>query len=95
MIKFIANIEAFGAGRYIAFIDTIKGMVVEGGSVSEVCKELLISLKVKMAYDYGVDINSIKHKEFASEKELDDFVKKLEFSEGKAKREINLDLSIC
>lgn len=92
MLKLIANIEAFGEGRYVAFIETIKGMVVEGESVEEVFKELLISLKVKIAFDLGVDISSIQTKEFKSEQELEDF-KRINFLDGKAKKEISLNMT--
>jgi hypothetical protein len=46
----------------------IKGMVVEGSSIEEVMNELLISLKVKIAYDYGIDMNSMDTKKFKSKK---------------------------
>jgi len=93
-MKLIANIESFD-DRYIASIESIKGMVVQANSIENVCKELLMSLKVKISFDYGVDMNSIQHKEFKNEQELIDFEKQMKLDNGKAKKEINLDMSFC
>lgn len=95
MMKLTANIESFEDNKYVAFIDSIKGMVVQGDSLQDVCKELMISLKVKIAYDYGVDIRDIKHKEFQNEKDFEEFVNKIKMDGGKAEKEISLDLSLC
>lgn len=97
MIKLIANVESFD-NHFVAWIENtknIKGMVVEGNSVEEVFDELLISLKVKIAYDLGVDIDSINHKTIRTEKEMQEYeqMRHLKLSDGKVKKEINL--SIC
>ncbi|MEP2508484.1 MAG: hypothetical protein ABJH72_03970 [Reichenbachiella sp.] len=94
MMKLVANIESFD-NHFVAYVESIKGLVVEGSSLNEVCKELLTSLKVKMSYDYGIDISSIAHKEFPSEKKMKEFVDQLNFKSGEAQKEINLDMSFC
>lgn len=96
-MKLIANVESFD-NHFVAWIENtknIKGMVVEGNSIEEVFDELLLSLKVKIAYDLGVDVNSIGHKEFKSDRELAEYekIKNLKLLDGKGKKEINL--SIC
>jgi hypothetical protein len=95
MLKLIANVQSFD-NYFVAWIENtrnIKGMVVEGSSVEEVMKELLMSLKVKIAYDLGIDINSIDHKEFRTEEEFREF-RQLKLMDGKAKKEINLSMSL-
>lgn len=92
MLKLIANVESFGTDHYTACIESIKGMVVEGNSVEEVCKELLISLRVKLAYDLGIDIDHIEETS-TSRDEMILNIKDIKFSpEGKAKKEISLNL---
>ena len=59
-IKLIAHIEAFNEAGYIAYIDSIKGMVVQGATPEEARCQLLISLRAKIAYDYGVDISIVE-----------------------------------
>jgi hypothetical protein len=94
MIKLIANVESFD-NHFVAWIEntkTIKGMVVEGNSLEEVFHELLVSLKVKIAYDLGIDMSTLDHKEFKSKTEFEEF-KKFEMTDGIGKKEISL--SIC
>lgn len=95
MLKLIAIIESFD-NHFVAWVENtrnIKGMVVEGNSVSEVMQELMTSLKVKIAYDLGIDISSINHRQISSDVELLEF-KNLKFMDGRAKKEINLQMSI-
>lgn len=91
LLKLIANVESFGNDHYIASIESIKGMVVEGNSVEEVCKELLISLKVKLAYDLGIDIHRMKDK-VHDDKNMSIDIEDLKFENGRATKEINLNL---
>lgn len=41
---------------FIAWVDDFKGLVVQGSSLMDIRKELLISLKVKIAYDLNLEI---------------------------------------
>lgn len=61
-MKLIAYSEGCGEAGYIAWIDheSFKGMVVQAKSINESFEELLISFKVKLAFDYGIDPGSIK-----------------------------------
>ncbi|CAN5282209.1 hypothetical protein BH09BAC5_BH09BAC5_06240 [soil metagenome] len=91
-IKLIANIENHGDAGYIAWIDSIKGLVVQGNSMDEACRELMTSLKVKLAYDLGLSASELKEitpEEAAQMKR--EFVFK-EYSQEPCKREINLTL---
>ena len=94
MVKLVANVEKFD-NHYVAWIENakMKGMVVEGESAEEVWNELLISLKVKIAYNLGVDISSIEPLKFKSIKEYEAFKKMDGESRGKVKKEINLQMS--
>jgi len=48
--------------RFIGSFPNIKGLVVSGKSLDEVWKELLISLKVKLAYDNNLNLELISTK---------------------------------
>lgn len=91
-IKLIANIENHGEAGYVAWIDSIKGLVVEGGTHEEVCRELFISLKTKLAYDLGIkasEVQEITEAEYLSlKREL-----ALRHEEKICKKEISLTLS--
>ena len=88
IIKLDAYIEKFTDAKYAGWIDhkntNIKGIVVQGNSIEEVYKQLLLSLKVKIAYDYGVEILDIQ------EKEEEDIPTTMEVSE---KQNISLTLA--
>jgi hypothetical protein len=58
-LKFVISIESFGTNGYIAWIEGLKGMVVQGDSKEEVMQELYKSLKVKIAYGLGVSISTL------------------------------------
>lgn len=95
MIKLVANVESYD-DHFVAWIENtrnIRGIVVEGKSAEEAMEELLVSLKVKIAYDLGIDIASITHQQFSSETDLEEF-KKLKLMNGKAQKEINLSMSM-
>lgn len=51
-------IEDYGNNMFIAWInsDSFKGIVVQGESKEDVMKEIKISIRVKIAYDYGLSI---------------------------------------
>lgn len=57
-----AQIQHYGEAGYIGSIDSIKGLVVQGSSREEVRNELLISLRVKLAYNLGIDISKIENR---------------------------------
>ena len=88
MLKLIAKIESFGEAGYIGSIDSIKGLVVEADSPQDAVKELLLSLKAKMAYDYNVQMDDVEFKQFQSEEEMKKYVEKAKEGEN----EINLIL---
>ncbi len=69
MLVITGFIQNFGDSGYLAWADGFKGLVVQGKTVDEVKIELWKSLKVKIAFDYKLDINSIQQKEIKS---LDD-----------------------
>ena len=80
-------IERFGNSLYIGYTPKFKGLVVHGKTIPEIIKELIISIKVKMAYDYDLDISKIQGKELKS---LDD----IEVSQGATDTEYKFDLAI-
>lgn len=84
--KIMAYVESFGdEAGFVAWIDNakFKGMVVQSNSLEGVLKELLISLKVKIAYDYGIEISGL-------EKKLEELVHESRLQTGPGKQEINL-----
>lgn len=93
-IKLIANIEYHANVGYTAWIESIKGMVVQGNSLDEVCKELFISLKVKLAFNLGINASEII--EISSEEALA-IQRQMDFQHNNetevCKKEINLTLS--
>lgn len=60
MLKLETRIESFNGGGYLGWIDNIKGIIVQGPTIENVLDELLISLKVKIAYDYDLEIEDVK-----------------------------------
>ena len=50
-LKLIARIEQFGDAGYMAYINSIKGMVESADTPEEAMKELLISLRVKIGFE--------------------------------------------
>lgn len=54
-----AHIEQVGDHGYIASIPSMPGLVVQAPTVEEVKQELITSLKVKIAFDYGLKIDSL------------------------------------
>lgn len=76
LLTFSAQIRQYSDTLFIGWIDKIKGLVVEASSKEEVKQELLISLKVKIAYDYGFEISKIDHKVAETEEEINELLKK-------------------
>lgn len=58
-IQLTAVIQNFGDAGYIGWTERIKGLVVQGDSIQETLNELIKSIKVKIAYDFGLDISQI------------------------------------
>lgn len=63
-----AYIENFGKAGFISWIDSdkFKGLVVQGKSLDEVKVKLYKSIRVKIAYDYGLDISTIEARELTA-----------------------------
>ncbi len=59
MIYLTAFMEEFPDNIFIGRIKEFKGLVVQSDSFEGVKKELIKSVRVKLAYDYGLDINQI------------------------------------
>ncbi len=54
------HIESVGIDGYIASIPSMPGLVVQASTVEAAREELLTSLKVKIAYDYGWQIDNME-----------------------------------
>jgi predicted RNase H-like HicB family nuclease len=77
-MNLLAKIENATFGGYIAYCDSIKGLVEHGESPTQALKELLVSLRFKLAYDFKLDFNQLTETEHIpfelysiSEKEFD------------------------
>jgi len=94
MLKLIANIEPFGGEGWLAWINNekFKGLVVQAESPREAFNELMISLKVKIAFDYKLNIENIEHKTFATEADMEKFLNSME-SEPRKKWQTEIPLS--
>jgi hypothetical protein len=94
MMKLIANIEKHD-DQYVAWVETakIKGLVVQAGSLKEVMNELLISLRIKLAYTLGIEMNSITAQELNSFEDFGAFKAMEEKKITKTKKEINFAVS--
>lgn len=64
-----AYIEDFGNAGLISWVegDKFKGLVVQGKNVDEVKLKLYKSLRVKIAYDYDLDVEDVIAKELTSD----------------------------
>ncbi|MBS1597265.1 MAG: hypothetical protein JST75_03505 [Bacteroidetes bacterium] len=89
-LKLIARIEDHGDRGYLAYIDSIKGMVETANTPEDAMKELLISLKVKLAYDLGIEFDGLIESVITPLQEYK--IEKAELSDGYAEKEINLML---
>ena len=88
-LKLIAHIENFGDAGYIGYVDSIRGMVVQGSTLKEAWEELLISLKVKISHDFGIDMAAFEEKEMFS---IEKSTPPVEF-ERNGKKELSLTLA--
>ena len=59
-LDFIAYVEPCGQAGFIGWVDKMKGLVVESDSVEGIKRELILSLRVKIAYDFGLELSKIK-----------------------------------
>lgn len=62
-IVLFATIENFGEAGYIGYIDSLRGLVVQGKTVEKTIQELLISLHVKIVHDLGLDASALKQQQ--------------------------------
>ncbi|MBS1580821.1 MAG: hypothetical protein JST66_01340 [Bacteroidetes bacterium] len=67
-----AHIEPVGEYGYIASIPSMPGLVVQAASIEEAKQELITSLKVKIAYDYGLKIDDLKSKMLSEHAQVED-----------------------
>ena len=89
-IKLIAHVEDHGKEGFIAWIESIKGMVVQAPTEEQVCKELFLSLKVKLAYDLGIPATELQE---VTQEEIENMKRKMTMNKNCVNREINLTLS--
>lgn len=54
-----AHIENMGEHGFIASVPKMPGLVVQALTIEKVKAELITSLKVKIAYDYGLEIDGM------------------------------------
>ena len=64
-----AYIEHFGEAGYMSWIegDKFKGLVVQGKNIDEVKLRLYRSLRIKIAYDYELDVENVMAREVSIE----------------------------
>jgi hypothetical protein len=67
-----AFMEAQGTEGFVAWIDSPKNfkMLVHGNTPEEATKELVISLKVSLSYQLGIDIRDISEKQVSTDEQL-------------------------
>ena len=87
MIAIEAIIENYGENLLIGYIPKFKGLVVQGKTIDEIKKELFTSLRVKIAYDYDLDIKRIQTQEIKSLNDLKPI-------KGKTDNEYKLELPL-
>ena len=62
MIYVTAFIESIEDNMFIGYIKEMKGLVVQSTSEEGAKEELIKSVRVKLAYDYNLDISNILNK---------------------------------
>ncbi|WP_299548616.1 hypothetical protein [Seonamhaeicola sp.] len=67
MLVVTTEIQKFGDSRFMGWSHDFKALVVQGETEEEVKKELLISLRAKIAYDMGLPISKIEASEITPE----------------------------
>ena len=58
MINITIHIEKIKDDLYLGWTDQFKGLVEEGENVDDVIKEMMISVGVKLSYDYNIPMSS-------------------------------------
>jgi hypothetical protein len=58
-LTLVACIESYGDAGCIGWIESMKGLVVQADSHEKVYDELVTSVKVKLAYDWGIPYSSL------------------------------------
>lgn len=91
MSTLIARIERFGDNHYLAYIESMKGMMEESDSIEGAMKELLISLRVKLAYDLNTDYENLTETCISEKKEYIIEKKKIE-EVGYAEHELQVGI---
>ena len=91
-LKLNAFMEEHKDLGFIAWIDSPKKMkmLVKGATAEIATKELLVSLKVSMAYQLGVDISKIVEKEITSNQFYSDLLNDLKY---KGQKELQLQVA--
>jgi hypothetical protein len=81
------NIESYGDNDFIAWIDNdkFKGTVVQADTEAQAFKKILTAVKVKIAYDYNIQIDKIEEMTITEED-----VQKLKDLHTDGKKNINL-----
>lgn len=93
-LKLIARIQGHGPAGYLAYIESIKGMAEMADTPQDAMKELMISLKVKMAYDLGIDIDGLKESIVVPLEQYQ--IEQIDLgNDGYAEKEINLTTELC
>ena len=93
-LKLTARIQGHGAAGYLAYIDSIKGMAEMAETPHDAMKELMISLKVKMAYDLGIELDGLKESIIVPLEKYQ--IEEIDFdSNNYAEKEINLTTQLC
>lgn len=72
-LKLKAEIEQVSESEYIACIvdnKKFRGTVVQASTYEDAHRELITSIKVKIAYDYGIEIDTIQDEELQKNHQL-------------------------
>jgi hypothetical protein len=86
MLFVTGHIESYGNKMFMAWAEGFKALVVQGSSEEDVIKELIISLRAKIAYDYKLPITDVNGKEVS-----DDIIDRI--MEGKIENQFKLQLA--
>jgi predicted RNase H-like HicB family nuclease len=65
-----AYIEDFNGAGFMGWIEGVKGIAVQGQSEEEVRSELLTSLKVKIAFDFGIKMENLSSEQLSGDQDL-------------------------
>jgi len=77
MLLVTAEIQQMTENLFMGWAHKFKALVVQGESEEEVKRELLISLRAKIAFDYDLPITNVNAEELTSEA-LEHYFKKVE-----------------